>query len=338
MIPTYSDEGMGMSKVIAKYQVKVPSILMKGNRVIELEPIRLKTSTGEAVIYPPGSKEQKPKSYVKLAQGVSDLEARIESKDSPFWDADTLWVDMEIEVTPTLSEKEIQAKLNREMHQLIFRFLRLLRQKLPETPMPLPTSLQHSVSFDWGSIPSGQTLAATIMLGIIRVVSEEAELTEKKWDKLSQEMVSGVDSELWEDFIEDSKVALEEDDLNRATLYSAIGCEIFIKEYTEKVSKERGISPVFWKYLKDPKTETRVLTYYNEILHLVTGHSLKNENTEMYKKLKLIFSARNKIVHEGRLPSNWNPTQINQLTESIKASESIISWVIGLDVKNHLKS
>ncbi|GAH49035.1 unnamed protein product, partial [marine sediment metagenome] len=41
---------------------------------------------------------------------------------------------------------------------------------------------------------------------------------------------------------------------------------------------------------------------------------------------------------EGRLPSNWNPTQINQLTESIKASESIISWVIGLDVKNHLKS
>lgn len=293
---------------------------MVGEEEPKLEPIKLFMNVGTVTIYPPEGKDR---------------------NQTGLWNADTVRVVLEVGVTPPLSEKEVNEvlrKSDRDMHLIMLRFLRLSRRKL-RVPMSLPPSLQFRANYQWeGWQPSGWIPLATAMLGTITVVPQGAGLAGERWQKLQEEMRSGVDTELWEDFIEDSKVALKEDDLKRATLYAAIACEIFIKGYTEKVSKERGISPVFWKYLKDPKTETRVLSYYNEILHLVTGHSLKDENTEMYKKLKLIFNARNKIVHEGRLPSNWNPTQINQLTESIKASESIISWVIGLDVKNHLKS
>ena len=315
-----------MAKVTARYQVKVPPILIEGDKVAKLGPIELETNTGKAVIYPPGSKEHKPKSYIEPKQGISNLEVSIERKDSHLWDADTLWVDVETEVTSPLSEKEIQAKLDVEMHQLIFRFLRLLRRKLPETPMSLPASLQHSVSLDWGSQPSGQTLAAMLIPGVIRVVSQEAGLTEKKWGELCQEMLSGADSELWEDFIEDSKVALEENDLNRATLYAAIGCEIFIKEYTEKAAKETSVSQKFWKYLKSRRP--RVPDYYDQVLHLVKGHSLKTENRQMYNLLDQLYEARNRIMHEGKL--SLLETKISQLTSDIREAEKVISWVRGL--------
>lgn len=317
-----------MDKVIAKYQVKVPSILMEGSEVIELDPIRLETSTGKIVLYPPGSKEQKPKSYIEPEHGFYNVEAKVERKGSSLWDADTLWLDIEAEATTPFSEKEIRAKLDRDRHQITSRFLRLLRRKLPETPVPIPTSLQYSASFYWGPQPSGQTLAVALIPGVIRVVSKEAGLTKKKWTELQQEMIAGVDTELWEDFIIDAKVALEEDDLNRATIYAAIACEIFIKEYCQRAAKQAGISQKFWKYLKNRRP--RVIDYYNPVLHLVKGHSMEKENEETYNRLDRIFQARNKIMHKGKIPSSWNRDKISQLREDIREVEQIISWVCGL--------
>lgn len=132
--------------------------------------------------------------------------------------------------------------------------------------------------------------------------------------------------------------SLEEDDLRKAIIYASIGYEVFIKEYTENAAKEAGVSPVFWEYLNHPNTETRVLTYYNEVLHLVMGHSLKEDNIKMHQKLQLLFTARNKIMHEGKIPSTWNASQIVKLKESITACYDIISWVRQLDAKTSIKS
>lgn len=315
-----------MNKLTAKYQLKVPSILMTGEEVLKLEPIKLVTSVGEVTIYPPGSKDRKPESYIGPEKGFPEV--KLQATGSKLWNADTLWIDIETKVSPKFSREE-NLKLERETHELVFRFLRLLRRKLPETPMPLPTSLVPTALFEWEPQQPGQlsgSIATTPF--VIRVVPPEAGLTAERWEELQQEMSSEVDMELWEDFIVDAKVALQEDDLNRAILYAAIACEIFIKEYCEKAAKQVGISQKFWKYLKS--RQPRVVDYYDSVLHLVRNHSLQAENEEIYKLLNRLYEARNEIMHEGRLSASHSNDEINQLREDIWEVAQAISWVRGL--------
>lgn len=320
-----------MAKLTIKYQVPVPEILMNGEQVLKSEPIKLQTSIGEVSIYPPGSKDRKPKNYIPPEKGFP--EGKLLGPESKLWNADTLWIDIETEATPEFPRKE-RRKLERETQELTFRFLRLLRRVIPEKPIPLPKSpksLLISTAFQWETPQEGQLVySGPTTPDTIIIVPPQAGLTKQKWKDLGKKLSSGVETELWEDFIVDAKVALDEDDLNRAIIYSAIACETFIKEYTEKSAIEKGISQTFWKYLKDPSTETRVLTYYDQVLHLVKGHSMKTENKNSYNKLVRIFRARNKIMHEGKIPPSWNRDKINQLNDDIREVEQIISWVSGL--------
>lgn len=312
-----------MAKLTAKYLFKVPSIVMNGEEVLNLEPIKLLTNIGKATIYPPGSGEQKPRSYVEPKKGTHLGEAKLELKPpSRLWKADTLWIDVETEVTPELSGGD-HAKLDREVHQLVLRFLRLLRRKLPETPMPLPTSLLPRIVFEWEPEQPGQLIfSGPTTPGLIVIVPPEAGTTQAKWRELGQELRSGLNTELWEDFIIDAKVSLEDDDLKRTTLYAVIACETFIKEYMEKAAKKAGISQHFWKYLKSRRPG--VLDYYDSVLHLVKGHSLRIENKQMYEQLERLLKARNRIMHEGKLPVSVSQLQ---LREHIRQVEQVISWV-----------
>jgi hypothetical protein len=316
-----------MSKLTIKYQIKVPSILIAGEEVLTLKPIKLTTNIGQITIYPPGSRERKPESYIEPKHPfITQVDVRTETPY--FWDADTIWVDVRTDIA-TMSSKDIHAKSDKEMHELVSRFLRLVRRKLPEAPMPLPTSLPFSTSVEWDREPLEPHHTAGISVPhAFKVVPHEAGLTTGRWSELKQEISSGADTELYEDFVADARVALEEDDLNRATLYSAIACEIFVKEYTEKAAKEASISPKFWEYLKS--RQPRVLDYYDSILHLVKGHSLRKENPTFYKLLDQLYEARNKIVHEGKLSPSWSKVKVGQLREDIRRVEQVISWVRGL--------
>ena len=217
----------------------------------------------------------------------------------------------------------------------MFRFLRLLRRKL-QKPMPLPTILQPSVYYRWGDIrPNGKTPLAHVYAGVVHVVQHGAGLTKDKWAKLQEEMNSGIETELWEDFIKDSKAALYVGDLNRATIYTAIGIEIFIKEYTKKAAIKLGLSQKFWEYLTSPQVETRAVDYYGAILHLVTKHSMKDENRDLYHLLERIFRARNKIMHEGKLALTQKDSAC--LKEDIRAVEKVISWVHELQTSPNLQ-
>jgi hypothetical protein len=317
-----------MNKVIAKYQITVPSILMAEDRVLKLEPIKLETEIGEVAIYPPGCKDKKPDNYIETKESRLIIEGGVESKESKLWDADTLWVDVQSEVPNKLSNEEMRVRLDREMHKVVYRFLRFLRKKLPETPFTLPASLQYSTNLYWDIQPSGLHIATMVIPAAFRLVSHGAELTEDKWKELHHEMSLGLETELYEDFIVDAKVALEEDDLNRAILYAAIACEIFIKEYCEKAAKEAGISQKFWKYLKSRRP--RVVDYYDSVLHLVKKHSLQAKNQKLYKLLDRLYDARNEIMHEGRLSTSRDKDEINQLREDVREAEQVISWVRGL--------
>jgi hypothetical protein len=309
-----NDETAELQKFTAKYQFNVPPISVAQERIHELEqlePIRLATQVGHLVIHPLTCKEPKGGHWEKV---------------------DTLCIDLGVEATQSIEEKELLDRLDKEMRNQVIRFLRLIRRKLPETPFSVPSAdeLVCRVSYEWEKPPEGWQLVGSYGPFTARVLPNEAGITSKRWQELAEEFTLGLDTELWEDFLLDAKVALGENDLNRAILYAAIACEIFIKEYTEKSAKEKGISQIFWEYLKDPNTETKVRAYYDQVLHLVKGHSMKRENKEIYNRLDRIFQARNKIMHEGKIPPSWNRNKINELGEDIRKVEQIISWVQGL--------
>jgi hypothetical protein len=313
-----------MAKLTTKYQVKVPPITINGEEILKLEPIKLASKIGKVIIYPPASKNRKPESYAAPKSGVGEV--KLEVGGSSFWDADTLYIDIETEATPDLS-REDRFELEREMHVILTRFLKLLRRKLPETPMPLPTTLLPATFFEWEPPQTGQLVASLPTTpSTVMVIPQEAGLTKERWNELQQEITSGAETALWEDFIVDAKNALKEEDLNRAILYAAIACEIFIKEYCQRAAKQAGISQKFWKYLESRRP--RVVDYYDSVLHLVKNHSLQAENPEMGKLLRLLWKARKQIVHEGKLSISKDET--TQLREAIHEIGQVISWVRGL--------
>ena len=295
-----------MSKLTAKYQIKVLPILIAGKEMLRLEPIKFATDIGDFVIHPPDSKGRKPEG------------------DSQPWKADTLWVDIISDADPSLSREELLAKLNAGMQKHVHRFLRLLRRKLPEIPRPLPAELDYSTSFDWEKPkPGWQLLAET---SIVIKVSPQGGLTQERWQELEKELTSGIDTELWEDFLLDSKVALAEDSLIRGVLYAAIACETFIKQYTQIAATKKGISKIFWDYINSRETDIRAVRYYGPILHLVIGHSLENEENEIYKSLERIFKKRNEIMHEGNRSFSKDERII--LINDIGKVKEAISWVL----------
>ena len=315
---------MKKGKLTAKYQFEVPPIPMTGWGVLKLEPIKLATESSIVTIHSPGSKDRKPRSYAEPEQKGYTITTTFGSKGRKSWSADTLWIDVEKEVDPEISHKEAQDILHRDINIVLKRFFKLLRQKLPETPISLPVELSYYATI---SLPSGEYLFITGSPNMgFKLISKEAFFNKKKWAELHAEMVSGVEPEFWEDFIIDANVALEEKDLNRATLYAAIACETFIKQYTKKAAVKRGVSEKFWNYLNSRETDIRAIRYYGPILHLVTGHSLEDEKNELYESLERIFKKRNKIMHEGKRSFSRDERII--LINDIGRLKEAISWVL----------
>jgi len=295
---------------------------MRGEDILASEPIKLKTHIGEAIIYPLGSREHKPESY---KGEFKDFDVTFESKTLDQRNADTLWID--IDASPSFFEEReslsMLDRLDNEMRKIALRFLSLLRQKLPETPTAIPLELEYTRNLP---TEGPQQPDRKRVIPGVKVVSPRGGLSEQQWEELRKDLSLGVETELCDEFIMDAKVALEQDDLNRATLYAAIACEIFIKEYTEKAAKEAGISQKFWEYLKNRRPG--VLDYYDSVLHLVKGHSLQVENQDMYNLLSRLYERRNEIMHEGRF--SFSEGEVGQVKEDIRSVEQAISWVRGI--------
>lgn len=318
-------EQIANRRITANYNIKIPSILIEGKDVINVKPIEVMAFNNKILIFPPGTTERKPTKVIESKHWFEDIKIMPTIKESPLWHTDNLWIQIESKVPSGLSEKEMLAQLNARMYEVVYRFLRILRRKLPETPIFLPAKFEYSTCIKWAE----QTETTITVPFAFRVVSEGAGLTKEKLTSLQKEMGARDNIELWEDFIEDAKAALQEEDLNRAILYSAIACETFIKQHTRKIADKQGISEKFWNYLNSQEPEIRAIRYYGPILHLINGHSLEDENKELYKSLERLFKQRNKIMHEGK--RSFSNNERIRLKKDIKVAEQVISWVLNLE-------
>ena len=309
----------------AKYQIKLPfPILVNGEEILAQDPIKVTTPIGEAVIYPPGSKTMKPESYIEPQQAIIE-EVTFSSKDSSLWEADTIWIDLTTDITPPISFKEPIQQLDSEMNRILLWLLKLLRQRCPEPPMPLPKHPDFAVSIEHDPRLHAPIHAYAFKGAAFRVVSQGAGLTGERWEEVRQDIASGTTPELYDEFILDAKTALDEEDLIRAILYAAIGCENFIKEYAEKAAKEAGIDQKFWRYLKGH--HPGVHDYYDSILRLIKHRSLKDDNLHVYEQIEYLFRARNSIMHAGKRKPQYKDKQGNEVTPTVPAVRQFIDGV-----------
>lgn len=294
-----------MNKLTASYQIFLPRDITAHKKILEFEPLKFTRDFGDFTMYVRTSKDQGTGKSMNLI----------------------LHVNVTSDIKLDADEREFINQLDAEVKQLAYRFLRLLRRKLPEMLFNLPADLLSSVSYNREKPqPHWQILASTELR--VEAVPQDAGITTDKWRELERELASGEDTEIWEDFLLDAKVALKESDLHRATLYTAIACETFIKQYTQIAATKQGISKVFWDYINSRETDIRAIKYYGPLLHLVTDHSLKDEENELYKSLERTFKKRNKIMHEGK--RSFSADEVYRLRNDIQAAEQAISWVRNL--------
>lgn len=240
-------------------------------------------------------------------------------------------VNLEIETDIDLDIKdEIANTLDREAEEILRRFLRLLRVKLSPIPIQIPSRLKYRVHYTSTEILPDNLPQKHHSPIVMHMIPRDEGITPNRWREFKNDLKSEKDTEIWQDFLEDTKVAFWEENLIQGVLFAAIACETFIKQYTQKKATELGISETFWDYISGLEVDIRAIRYFGPILHLVTGHSLEKEEKSLYKSLERLFKHRNKIMHEGKKP--LSDDEHRHFREDIQVARKAVSWVRNLEL------
>lgn len=93
-------------------------------------------------------------------------------------------------------------------------------------------------------------------------------------------------------------------------LVAAIACEIKVKNALIDLAKSSQSDLVELLFNHPRDYSVAVLALYDKALFAVCGHSLRNEDKELYKRLKGLIDTRNKIVHrDPAVDSIPNPSE-----------------------------
>jgi hypothetical protein len=299
-------------RVIAEYHFyDLPDILILED-ISEVAPITFDTTSGKA--------------RVRIPITTQDVN-EIKHHNRVYLNT----VNLEIEADINLDKKdEIANALDREAEEILRRFLRLLRVKISPIPIQIPARLKYRVHYTSTETPPEKLPQAHHSPITLHGIPIGEGITPEKLRGLGNDLKSGKDAEIWQDFLVDAQAASWKGNLIEGVLFAAIACETFIKQYTQKKATELGISEPFWNYISGLEVDIRTKRYFGPILHFVTGHSLETEDKSLYKSLERLFTHRNKIMHEGKTPLSDNERRY--FREDIQVAQKAVSWVQKLEL------
>lgn len=85
----------------------------------------------------------------------------------------------------------------------------------------------------------------------------------------------------------------------RAVLLAAVACELAAKE-TLRESAHAETGALVELLLERPRDwSLAAVSLFDEHLRLVTGHSLRDDDRELWKQVNSLFQERNRIAHRG---------------------------------------
>lgn len=111
-------------------------------------------------------------------------------------------------------------------------------------------------------------------------------------------------------------------DLKKAVLIAAIACEAKVKETLQTCSRAE-LLPMVDLFINHPRDFTvAALSLFTDVMKVVMGRSLKEENAGLAKRIGKLFEHRNAIAH-----SKSNAPSDDDLRDGVEAAKLALDWL-----------
>lgn len=131
----------------------------------------------------------------------------------------------------------------------------------------------------------------------------------------------------WHALLVDSRGALPH--IGTALVLATTALEILIAEILNQLVKKTSVPPELWDWINGRgnwQKEPSVDEQYDVLLRIMTGHSLKEDNT-LWEGLKNLRSARNSFVHEGVAKLGRAKLTVNDVLPMLNRADEIVSKI-----------
>lgn len=128
----------------------------------------------------------------------------------------------------------------------------------------------------------------------------------------------------WSLLLIDARGALPH--VGTALVLAATALEILIAELLDQLASKTAIPSDLWDWVNDRghwQKEPSVEEQYDQLLKIMTGHSLK-EDGALWEGLKNLRSARNSFVHEGKAKIGGKEVSVSEVLTLIGRAEAIV--------------
>jgi hypothetical protein len=164
--------------------------------------------------------------------------------------------------------------------------------------------------------------------GRLRVRWSHVGINASTWEQIHS-LPPDFKAPVWDDLRLDAVAALPS--LGTAMVLAFASLETFIAQTLDALAPKSALPAELWKwindrghFLKEPTTEEQ----FDVLLHLFTGHSLK-EDGALWESFKNLKDARNAFVHEGvaTIGKGKKPVTEVEAAQLVGRVDQIIKWV-----------
>lgn len=162
---------------------------------------------------------------------------------------------------------------------------------------------------------------------------DEIPLDQNIWTQIKEDILNENLPELYEELLLDADYMIHMGDNRRAILDMAVACEIFVQSFVDKKCNEKGV-----KCINKKRSEFGFVGWFNDIILLLKGKSFEELYPKEYKDINFLFTARNKLMHEGKIRDeiitigSGEKGKFNSylIYDSLMAAKTLICWIKSL--------
>jgi len=143
----------------------------------------------------------------------------------------------------------------------------------------------------------------------------------------------------WDQLLLDAHALLP--DVGSAIVIAAAALETFSAWALQLLHEQRPLPPGLWDWINNRdhwSKEPSVSEEFDVLLRAFTGHSLKDDEPQLWQQFTELRKARNSLVHDGVAKIGEEPVHSTKAKELIDAADKIVAWTELLIPESHRRA